>query len=383
VVQVSEFDQLVAHFYKSATGQQPWGVALESMRLVLGARVITLHGLLKSNGAVAFSFEVGDMPPQAALDFIRHYHRIEPKTNLVLNEPVGHVASCHHHFDEAFVAADLYHQEFLIPYGLRYCTAMKAHEDERRLVVCGVHRGMGMMPLDEVEEAVVRRLGRHLQDALAMYFRLQPQAGPAYIGLETLSRLSYPLLLLDESRRVVFQNEKASELLARSTLVRSDQGLLAGPDTNGDAQLLLALRTLCLSNGAYLGQGTEPVSNKAFVRLGNSQGDWLGVHCHALRSADSMGAFGAKDLALVLLHEPSLLSEPDPFVVAAMWDLSPAEAQVMVGLAQGQTLQDMAQQRGVALTTIRSQLRSTLIKTGASRQAELVSLLAGMPPVLS
>jgi len=96
-----------------------------------------------------------------------------------------------------------------------------------------------------------------------------------------------------------------------------------------------------------------------------------------------MGAFGAKDLALVLLHEPGTMAEPDPFVVAAMWGLSPAEAQVMVGLGRGWTPQDIAAQRGVSLTTIRSQIKATMAKTGASRQAELVSLLAGMPPVLT
>jgi len=191
------------------------------------------------------------------------------------------------------------------------------------------------------------------------------------------------MLLVDESRRLVFQNQPARELMARSDLVRAHHGLLFGPDADGDAQLLLALRSLNLSGGAYLGEVGTGVSDKAFVRVQNGKGQWLGVHCHALRPAESMGAFGAKDLALVLLHEPGTMAEPDPFVVAAMWGLSPAEAQVMVGLGRGWTPQDIAAQRGVSLTTIRSQIKATMAKTGASRQAELVSLLAGMPPVLT
>lgn len=266
---------------------------------------------------------------------------------------------------------------------MRYTSGIKAYEDEHQVVFCGVHRGVGMTPLTDDEEDLIHRLGQHLSQALDMHFRMQTRAGPASVGLETLRRLPYPIVLMDESRHVIYRNDKAHHLMAAGGLVQCRQGLMCGPDPNGDAQLLLALRTLGLSNSAYLGQGTLPVANKAFVRLENSQGEWLGVHCRALRSADSMGAFGARDLALVLLHEPGLLTEPDPFVVAAMWDLSPAEAQVMVGLARGQTLQDMAQQRGVAMSTIRSQLRSTLSKTGASRQAELVSLLASMPPVLT
>jgi DNA-binding CsgD family transcriptional regulator len=377
------FDQLIAHFYQSATGKQSWGVALECLRGMLNAQVITFHGLIKTSGTVAFSFEVGQMPPQAALDFIRRYHQIEPRTLLLMNEPVGFVMSCHRHFSDDFVAADPYHQEFLIPYGLRYCTAIKAYEDEDKFVLCGVHRGVGRPPLNDEEEAVVRRLGPHLAQALAIYFKLQAQSGPTFVGLETLNRLPYPMLLVDESRRLVFQNQPARELMARSDLVRAHQGLLFGPDADGDAQLLLALRSLNLSGGAYLGEVGTGVSDKAFVRVQNGKGQWLGVHCHALRPAESMGAFGAKDLALVLLHEPGTMAEPDPFVVAAMWGLSPAEAQVMVGLGRGWTPQDIAAQRGVSLTTIRSQIKATMAKTGASRQAELVSLLAGMPPVLT
>lgn len=69
MVQASEFDQLVAQFYKSASGVQPWGVALEYLRAMMGARVVNLYGLIKSSKSVALSFEVGDIAPQAALDF--------------------------------------------------------------------------------------------------------------------------------------------------------------------------------------------------------------------------------------------------------------------------------------------------------------------------
>ncbi len=377
------FDELIAHIYKSASGGQSWGVALEYLRTMLGAQVVNLYGLVKSSNSVALSFEVGDISPQAALDFIRRYHHIEPRALLLMNEPVGQVVSCHRHFSNAFVATDPFYQEFLIPYGLRYTTGVKAYEDEHKVVFCGVHRGVGMPPLNDDEEALVRRLGGHLDQALAMYFKLQQLAVPTFIGLETLSRLPYPILLLNESRRLVYQNDLARELIARSALVHGNQGLLCGPDAQGDAQLLLALRTLGLSSGAYLGQGSTHIADKAFVRLQNSKGDWLGVHAHALRSAKSMGAFGAKDLALVMLHEPGGLLEPDPFVVASMWDLNPAEAQVMVGLGRGLTAQDLATQRGVSLATIRSQLQAAMAKTGATRQAELVSLLSSMPPVLT
>ncbi|HEX5310551.1 helix-turn-helix transcriptional regulator [Aquabacterium sp.] len=373
-------DDVIVQFYRSASGEQPWGVALEHLRLLLDARVVTLHGLSKTSRTVAFSFEVGDMSPQAALDFIRRYHQIEPRTPVLLMQPVGHVMSCHKHFSEEFVATDPYHQEFLIPYGLRYCTAIKAYEDSDTVVLCAVHRGTTATPMTSDDEAVMHRLGRHLEQALSMHLSMQPLTGAMSVGLDALRRLPYPILLLDETRRIVFENAKASELLKGTHPIRCHDNLLGGPDRDGDAQILLALRSLGLSGGSYPGDQPDSVAvNRSFVRLSNRQGDWIGLHCYALRASESMGAFGSKDLALVMLHAPEATLETDPFVVAAMWDLSPAEAGVFMALGQGMSADEIALERGVSLATIRTQIRGVMTKTGANRQAELVSLLACMP----
>jgi DNA-binding CsgD family transcriptional regulator len=48
------------------------------------------------------------------------------------------------------------------------------------------------------------------------------------------------------------------------------------------------------------------------------------------------------------------------------------------GLAVGDTLEEIAAAGGVAITTVRSQMRQVLEKTGCTRQAEVVSLLANV-----
>ena len=71
--------------------------------------------------------------------------------------------------------------------------------------------------------------------------------------------------------------------------------------------------------------------------------------------------------------------ELDPFVVAAAFDLTPAEARVAVAAAQGVGADDIARRHGVSTHTVRSQLKTIFQKTGTERHAELVSLLAGLP----
>ena len=105
----------------------------------------------------------------------------------------------------------------------------------------------------------------------------------------------------------------------------------------------------------------------------------LGLYLYGLRPEKTLHAFGDQPLAMLLMHEPGRAIELDPFVVAAAFDLTPGEARVAVAAARGMSLQKVARQHAVSTNTVRTQLRSVFGKTGTTRQAELVSLLAGLP----
>jgi DNA-binding CsgD family transcriptional regulator len=62
--------------------------------------------------------------------------------------------------------------------------------------------------------------------------------------------------------------------------------------------------------------------------------------------------------------------------MVAMFGLTAAEAQLCAALLQGLSPQEHADARGVSITTVRSQIRSALSKTGQGRIAGLVALTA-------
>jgi len=61
-----------------------------------------------------------------------------------------------------------------------------------------------------------------------------------------------------------------------------------------------------------------------------------------------------------------------------LFDLTPAEARVARSLASGKTVEDIAADGGVSLSTVRTHVRGVLAKTGCDRQIEVVALLAGI-----
>jgi DNA-binding CsgD family transcriptional regulator len=65
-------------------------------------------------------------------------------------------------------------------------------------------------------------------------------------------------------------------------------------------------------------------------------------------------------------------------VLQGLFDLSPAEAKVARAIGQGKTVDEVACELDLGRETIRTQLKAALAKTGTTRQAELVGLLAGI-----
>jgi DNA-binding CsgD family transcriptional regulator len=66
-----------------------------------------------------------------------------------------------------------------------------------------------------------------------------------------------------------------------------------------------------------------------------------------------------------------------------LFGLTPAEACLAVALAGGKRLEDVAEERGVRMPTLRTQLPAVLDKTGTRRQADLMRLIVGLPAVRS
>ncbi|WP_195763656.1 helix-turn-helix transcriptional regulator [Duganella guangzhouensis] len=79
---------------------------------------------------------------------------------------------------------------------------------------------------------------------------------------------------------------------------------------------------------------------------------------------------------LLMLELPRDNSEEMIARVAEMFGLSGAEQRLATALADGQTLEQIAEVRCVSHNTVRTQVRSLLAKTGYSRQIDLVRMMS-------
>lgn len=96
-----------------------------------------------------------------------------------------------------------------------------------------------------------------------------------------------------------------------------------------------------------------------------------------LRKVDTDGVAPTVIMTLNVKARPKT---PPLDVIQAMFGLTAAEARIMIGICQGRNPLELATLFNVSLGTIRSQLKSVLTKTGATRQVELIAMVASLQP---
>jgi len=86
-----------------------------------------------------------------------------------------------------------------------------------------------------------------------------------------------------------------------------------------------------------------------------------------------------RQTAMLILHESGSVALPCIEQLKSLFDLTPAEARLALALCSGYTVSECAENMGVCITTIRTQLRAVMEKTGSHRQAELLTKLLSCP----
>lgn len=177
--------------------------------------------------------------------------------------------------------------------------------------------------------------------------------------------VDYGMLLLDENGHTLHVNHAArDELDERHPLVRIGRELRArqARDAQPLALALQAAATRGLRRLLTLGEGTHQV----------------GV------SVVPLGALGRdrRTAILVILGKRRVCAELAVQGFARCHGLSPGETLVLTSLCHGARPAEIAAERGVAMSTVRSQIGSIRVKTGAESIRALVRQVAVLPPLM-
>ncbi len=371
----ARFDRLVNLIYETLDDKQAWRPVLECLNEALGTRAMHLLAFDGANGALSYS-DGADMAPQIDMEYIQKYQFIDPRVELMNRQGPEEWMHCHEHFDDAFVAASPFYQEFLLPHGARYLSACKLVQDSRATILLACLRSAGDGPLQAEAIAFLDRLRPHLSRACRIGVDHFVYSAQALVGHALVDRLCQPVLLLSTGGDVVLVNEAASRLLGSTSLARVDDGRLVLPARHQKQFLEQCAR---LESALRLGAADQGFSSLHIASEDGATPEVLYGFFTMLVPERTLGTFGLRPLVMLFLYHPPSAQEIDATLLTAAFGLSHAECRIASLLADGMPLKAIAETLGVQYDTVRKQLLSIYQKTNTNRQPELVRLLLHLP----
>ena len=177
-----------------------------------------------------------------------------------------------------------------------------------------------------------------------------------------LDEIDYPVLLVDAELRLQHGNRIARSLLARREPFLLEAGQLQLRSDSQQLQLRRAVEQAVQRGRRSLVAPRVDRSNQPAVAV--------------------LPAGHGSQLALLILTKPLLCQGLTLQAYAREHGLTEGEREVLGALCAGQSPEQVAQQRQVALSTVRTQIGAIRAKTGARDIGALVRSMAVLPPLV-
>ena len=225
-----------------------------------------------------------------------------------------------------------------------------------------------------VDETMRERLALivpHVRRAIQIGKAIEFRQAEAATFMDVLDGLSVGLFLVDAGGRIMHANAAGSDMLGSGDLLRSVGGRLVA----GDAQVEQSLR----ETAAAAATGDDDGGSASVVVPLRARGDERYVaHMLPLGGGARQRAGEAYAAAAALFVRKAELQYPSPpEVISKIYDLTPAELRVLLGIVEIGGVPEVAAAFGIADTTVKTHLGRLYAKTGTGRQADLVKLVAG------
>ena len=355
---------LIELTYASVADPSRWTTLLEALLDAVNAPKGTLLLLDSDREEYSVSCRCGWSDEEIAAYFHR-YGAIDPWRIGIAPWPEGTVLADYELWPREEVEASESFREFYAPSGAIHGMGGIILVNSAGQSAVAMVRGAAAGPFGEKEKAVLRPLLPHLKRAASLHGELGALRAQQATFTGHLERDPRPFLLIDAGHRVLYANGAArAAALNDSMAIANGRFLLKSPGQQRVFEQAVAelIRT----------RSSEP----KHLKLRRSSG--RRPHRLIIMAAADSGAvpLGVSQPAVaVLLVDPDISSAPSPELLRELFSLTPAEALVATKLAQGRDVQEIAEETGVTVDTIRTHLKRTFSKTATSRQGELISLI--------
>lgn len=364
------YSRLVGSIYDRVGQPEEWPALLEDLTSFVGGRVGQL---------AVFSLDGTRKPMWAVSGFDRSQYRTflyrhateDPRLPYILSNQ-GKVIRAEEGVDAAQFRETALFKEVVRPFGIEHTLVTYF---AREADVMATLAAMRDEEAGAFRPAEVRRLAMlvpHLRRAFEFYALMRQASERSSDLASALDLLDAAVILTDSRLRVAHANRAAEELAKARTGLSLDKGSLAIKDSQCSRRIA---RAASEALAAASGDATITQAEHIAITCGES-GMLYRVSLHPLsRRPAGTGTRVKAELAVVIRSGAPKAQENSATRLQRLFGLTSAEAILANAVASGRSLNAHAQERGIAISTVRTQLRSLFAKTETHRQGELVARL--------
>jgi DNA-binding CsgD family transcriptional regulator len=365
-----QLSDLIGDVYDTVLDQSLWeGVIGRAAHFVRGAGA-ALFSKNVANQEGSVHYQVGIDPYYQRLYFEK-YVSLDPATG-------GHFLA---EIDQPVAVADLmspsefletrFYREWVRPQGLVDFVSAVLDKSATSAALFGVFRSERDGMVDDEARHRMRLIVPHIRRAVLIGRMFDLKAAEAATFADTLDGLSVGMCLVDAGGRIVHANAAGYAMISTGDILRSVGGRLVARDAQVD-------KTLC-EIFAAAGQGDAALGTMGIaVPLTGRDDERYVAHVLPLTSGARRRAGRTYTAAAALFVRKAALVVPSAFeVIGKTFKLTPTELRVLLAIVEVGGVPEVAAALGVAATTVKTHLGRLFEKTGATRQADLVKLVAG------
>jgi DNA-binding CsgD family transcriptional regulator len=360
---------LIGAIYDTTIDPSRWtGVLAQAMHFVggTGAGLFTKNAAVQS-GSVQY---VTGIEPDYQRSYFESYITLDPATVghffADVDQPIGIEDILP--YDE-FVASRFY-REWVRPQGLVDFISSVLDKSMTNVAMFGVFRHERNGVADARARHRMRLISPHIRRAVVIGRMFDLKAAEAATFADALDGLSAAMFLGSPQGRIVHANVAGHALLDSGDMLRAIAGRLVACDPQIDRTLREAFAAAGNSDAAL---GTRAIA----LPLQHSNGERYVAHMLPLTSGARRDGINLSAAAALFVRKAELVTPSPPEIISRTFRLTPSELRVMLAIVEVGGVPDVAAALGVAETTIKTHLGRLFEKTGATRQADLVKLIAG------
>jgi DNA-binding CsgD family transcriptional regulator len=364
------FSHCIASVHQAALSPEDWPRALDAATRLFDASGIVLTDIDTDTGSPR-SIQTSGHDPALLVAYAGHYAAIDPTIAVGLSGAPGTVYHLREHFADSQMARMEYFQDFLFAFGIAdvMATPLDYAPNARLFVSLQRRTRAGSFTSDSHE--LLKHFMTQMSIAKHTESRLRASAEQHVTLAAGLDAFAAAIFIVDAREQIRHYNAAAGKLLSRGQGVAVRLRRLE----LGTSALNDRLRYAVQVASRTLGRATT-------LTLLSASGD-VQVLVTPLSPAHELNANWREPLALVIISDAQDLALAATAKLRRLYGLTAAESRLVAGLAEGKTLSQIATERNVGLSTLRTQLKAAFGKTGVNRQLDLVRLVGELAPLVA